>query len=64
MSQLSNQLFNKRVELGFSRKILAQKAGTGTAIIARIERGTINPSIKLLQRIARVMDTKFTLIFQ
>ncbi|OGK19703.1 hypothetical protein A3D80_01845 [Candidatus Roizmanbacteria bacterium RIFCSPHIGHO2_02_FULL_40_13b] len=64
LTQLTDQLTRKRKDLGISKKELAREAQTGEAIITRLERGNLNPSIRLLQSIARAMNTHFTINFQ
>lgn len=52
-----------RDELGLSQKQLAAKSGKPQSTIARIENGTLNPSVGLLAEIAasvgKTLDVKF-----
>ena len=46
---------------GLGQKELAEKAGITSQTVSDIERGKIGTSIKTLQRIAKALDTTFTI---
>lgn len=54
-------LINARNKKGLTQKELAQKIGTKQSAIARLESGSINPSLEFLQKIAQVMGYKLTI---
>lgn len=49
-----------RAVRGISQKQLAQMTGIDQSDISRIERGTANPSISTLERIAKALGGKLT----
>lgn len=51
----------RREELGWSQSRLAQAAGTGQALISRIEQGQVNPTVEMLTRLADAMHTQLSL---
>lgn len=53
----------KRLELQLSQRQLAHQAGIRRAVLARIESGDANPSLKVLGKIADALDTKLTISF-
>lgn len=53
-----------RAEKGFTQAELAKRTGIRQSEISRIENGTRNPSIKLLQRLADGMDMKLSISFE
>lgn len=52
------EMMLKAKAAGISREELAEKAGVSVAFIGRLERGTANPSLKILQRIATALGKK------
>jgi HTH-type transcriptional regulator / antitoxin HipB len=52
---------HRREELGWSQARLAEAAGTGQALISRIESGRVNPTVDMLTRLADAMHAKLTL---
>ena len=46
-----------RARRGLSQKQLAQRSGIDQGDISRIERGKLNPSLELLQRLAEALET-------
>lgn len=54
-------LIDARTKKGLTQKELAQKIGTKQSAIARLESGSINPSLEFLQKIAQVMGYKLTI---
>lgn len=58
---LATQLIEKRLAKKVSQRDLASKINTSQAVISRIETMRANPSLFLLKRIARALDTSFSL---
>lgn len=56
--QISRALIAQRVKNRLSQKELAKKANTTQAIISRLESMNANPSIALLQKIARSLNLR------
>lgn len=54
-------LIAARNKKGLTQKELAQKIGTKQSAIARLESGSVNPSVEFLQKIAQVMGYKLTI---
>ena len=54
-------LIDARTKRGLTQKELAQRIGTKQSAIARLESGSINPSLEFLQKIAQVMGYKLTI---
>lgn len=61
---LARELIKKRVEKKMSQRDLAKKLKTSQAVISRIETMTANPSLSLLKRIAKVLDTNLQVSFK
>ena len=53
---LIRALINARISKNLTQKQLAERTGINQADISKLENGTRNPSIKLLQRLAEGMD--------
>lgn len=53
--EISQKIFEARVEKGLTQKQLAHLVGTKQSGIARLERGTTLPSLTLLEKIAKVI---------
>lgn len=58
--QIAQQMIGARIKQKLSQKQLAQKAGTGQAVISRLEGMNAKPSISLLSRVAKALNTKIT----
>lgn len=56
-------IIDARIENGLTQKQLSEKTGISQADISRIERGTANPSVKTLQRIAEALGRKVSIEF-
>jgi transcriptional regulator with XRE-family HTH domain len=52
-----------RAERGFSIESLAGEAEVDESHVARIERGTVNPSVDVLERLAQVLKVKLSELF-
>lgn len=57
------QLIEKRLKRKLSQRALAKKVGTSQSVIARIEGMDANPSLLLLKRIAKALNTKLQISF-
>jgi transcriptional regulator with XRE-family HTH domain len=51
----------RRTELGLSQTQLAARAGTGQALISRIESGRTTPTLSVLHRLAQALDCDLVL---
>lgn len=60
---LIDALIEARAEKGLTQKELAEITGISQGDISRIERGTANPSIRTIQRIATALDKKVQILF-
>ena len=58
--QIARQMIEARIKRKMSQEELARKAKTGQAVISRLEGMNAKPSISLLRRIARALNTKIT----
>ena len=56
-----SELISARIKKGMTQKQIAEKIGTKQSAIARLESGTVNPSIDLLQKVAGVLDRKISI---
>lgn len=52
---IQRELIRLRLEKGLSQKELAEKIGTRQSAVSRIERGVCNPSIAMLDKIAKAL---------
>lgn len=57
--QLTRQLIGARLNKNMTQAELAKKVGTGQAVISRLEGGNAKPSISLLERVAKALNTEF-----
>jgi len=62
--QIARQIIGARIKRKMSQEELAKKAGTGQAVISRLEGMNGKPSISLLERIARALNTKIRVTIQ
>jgi transcriptional regulator with XRE-family HTH domain len=51
----------RRIELGLSQLQLVERAGTGQALVSRIESGRTLPTLSVLQRLATALDCDLVL---
>ena len=54
--EVIESIVSRRMELKMTQKELADKLGTGQAVISRIERGNANPTLASLREIATALD--------
>ncbi len=59
--QIARQMIAARIKQKMSQAELAKKAGTGQAVISRLEGMNAKPSISLLQRVASALGTPITI---
>lgn len=64
MSELASKLSDARANVGLTQKQLSERTGIYQADISKIERGTGNPSISTLQRLADGMGMELVIEFQ
>lgn len=57
-------IIDARTSLNMTQKQLAEKTGIAQAEISKLENGSRNPSIKLLQRLADGMDMVLDITFK
>lgn len=62
--QIAGQMIEARIKNKMSQADLAKKAGTGQAVISRLEGANASPSMALLKRIAEALGTKFEITIQ
>jgi transcriptional regulator with XRE-family HTH domain len=55
---IANDVLRLRLEKGWSQAELAERVGTKQANISRLENGLANPSVELLQRLAKAFGTE------
>ena len=56
-----SQLITARIKNKMTQEDVARKVGTKQSAIARLEGGSVNPSLEFLQKIAQVMGYKLTI---
>ncbi len=54
---IKRAILDARIQAGLTQTQLSEKSGISQADICRLEKGTRNPSIALLQRLATTMDS-------
>ena len=62
--QLSRTLIKKRLVQKISQIELAKKANTTQAVVSRLENMSVNPSMELLQRIAKALNVNLKIQFE
>jgi ribosome-binding protein aMBF1 (putative translation factor) len=60
---LVQMIIEKRNERGLTQAALAKKLGTKQSAISRLERGTYNPTVSFLQKLAEALGTELTISF-
>ena len=56
--QIARQIIGARIKKKITQEELAKRIGTGQAVISRLEGMNAKPSISLLQRVAKALETK------
>lgn len=59
---IAMQVVVLREELGLTQAELAERCGMDQGDISRIERGSVNPTARTLQRIAGALDARLQLV--
>lgn len=59
--QIARQIIGARIKQKMTQKELAQKIGTGQAVISRLESMNARPSISLLARVAQALKTEINI---
>lgn len=62
--QIARQIIGARIKRKMSQEELAKRVGTGQAVISRLEGMNAKPSISLLERVARALNTKINVTIQ
>lgn len=62
--QIAKQVLEGRLKRKMSQEELAKKINTGQAVISRLEGMNGKPSISLLERVARALETKLSITIQ
>ena len=60
---IKRAILDARIRAGMTQMELAEKSGISQADICRLEKGTRNPSIALLKRLADAMDSTLRIEF-
>ncbi len=60
---IKRAILDARIQAGLTQTQLSEKSGISQADICRLEKGTRNPSIALLQRLATAMDSTLRIEF-
>ena len=60
---ITRAILDARIRAGMTQTELAEKSGISQADICRLEKGTRNPSIALLKRLAEAMDSTLRIEF-
>lgn len=61
--QIARAIINARIKRNISQAELAEKVGTGQAVISRLETMTAKPSLSLLQRVADALGLRTEIRF-
>lgn len=59
--QIARQIIGARIKQKMTQKELAEKIGTGQAVISRLEGMNAKPSISLLTRVAQALKTEINI---
>ena len=60
---ITRAILDARIDAGMTQLELSEKSGISQADISRLEKGTRNPSIALLKRLAEAMDSTLKIEF-
>jgi len=59
--QLKREIIGARIRKKMTQEELAKKAGTAQAVISRLENMTVKPSLALLERVAKALDSRLVI---
>lgn len=59
--ELIRQIIKARTQKGLTQTQLANLIGTQQSAISRLESGSYNPTLSMLKKISRALDTKLSL---
>lgn len=62
--ELISQIIDARIENHLTQKQLAELAGTDQARISRLEKGSLNPSLDFLKKIASALGKEVHITFK
>ncbi len=60
---ITRALFDARIQAGLTQLQLSERSGISQADISRLEKGTRNPSLALLKRLAEAMNSTLRIEF-
>ena len=60
---ITRAILDARINAGMTQVELSKKSGISQADISRLEKGTRNPSLNLLKRLAEAMDSTLSIEF-
>lgn len=60
---IAEAVIAKRIEKGMSQSELAEKIATKQSAISRLESGNYNPSVRLLEKVAKALGLKLSVSF-
>ena len=60
---ITRAILDARINAGMTQMELSEKSGISQADISRLEKGTRNPSLNLLKRLAEAMDSTLNIEF-
>jgi transcriptional regulator with XRE-family HTH domain len=60
---ITRAILDARINAGMTQVELSKKSGISQADISRLEKGTRNPSLNLLKRLAEAMDSTLRIEF-
>ena len=60
---ITRAILDARINAGMTQMELSKKSGISQADISRLEKGTRNPSLNLLKRLAEAMDSTLSIEF-
>ena len=61
LDEIADELIRIRCETGMTQAQMAKLIGTKQSAIARLESGNYNPSLSMLQRVARALGKTLTI---
>lgn len=62
--EIARQIIDARIKKKMTQKEIAKRAGTGQAVISRMEGANASPSLDLLKRLAEALGKKLVIQFK